>query len=175
MIDDLVHGIPGHYSDAVDRARAYVLQNNLRVTEQLGWGQDGIVFSTLAQSAIKTFLYSKQYEAERNAYIRFLELDLSNLSGFSIPRLIRYDDTLLVVEMEIVRPPFVLDFAGAYLDQPPPYAGDRKIMAAWEKRKKFEFGDRWPIVRGLLAEFRRHGVHLSDVKPGNICFDLGTN
>jgi hypothetical protein len=35
---------------------------------------------------------------------------------------------------------------------------------------KFHFGERWPRVQRVLAEFRHMGVHLLDVSPGNISF-----
>jgi hypothetical protein len=42
-----------------------------------------------------------------------------DVAGFAVPQLIHHDDRLWVVEMGIVSPPFVLDFAGAYLDLRP--------------------------------------------------------
>ena len=47
-------------------------------------------------------------------------------------------------------------------------------MKIWEEEKLEQFEGRWPIVRGLMAEFRRFGIYLADVKPGNIMFDERT-
>jgi hypothetical protein len=71
--------------------------------------------------------------------------------------------------MEIMRPPFVVDFASAGVDGPlfeyPP-----EILEESEEKRRELFGDRWPIVRKIMSEFRSHGIYLSDVKPGNIMF-----
>ncbi|MFQ5734167.1 MAG: hypothetical protein ACE5KM_19700 [Planctomycetaceae bacterium] len=85
--------------------------------------------------------------------------------------MLRFDDQLWVVEMEIVTPPFILDFAGAYLDQQPPYYRDEQMMAEWQAEKRDVFGERWGTVTGILARFRRHGIYLADVKYGNIEFE----
>ena len=37
-------------------------------------------------------------------------------------------------------------------------------------RKLEQFGADWPRVKTIMAELARHGVHLADVKPGNISF-----
>jgi hypothetical protein len=50
-----------------------------------------------------------------------------------------------MVEMEIVQPPFVLDFAGAYLDRRPDFPED--VYAEWQAEKAEQFGDDWPLVQ----------------------------
>lgn len=70
--------------------------------------------------------------------------------------------------MTIVRPPFVLDFAGAYLDRAPDYPDE--VMEEWLAEKVEQFGERWPEVRRVVAAFRQWGIYLADVKPGNIEF-----
>lgn len=88
--------------------------------------------------------------------------------GFNVPRLLRADDELFVIEMTIVSPPFVLDFAGAYLDTPPVFPAE--VLEAWREEKFEQFGDRWPTVLRVIAAFRKWGIYLADVKPGNIEF-----
>ena len=87
---------------------------------------------------------------------------------FRIPQVRRTDEELFVIEMTIVSPPFVLDFAGAYLDKAPDYPED--VLEAWLAEKAEQFGERWPEVRRVVASFRKWGVYLADVKPGNIEF-----
>jgi hypothetical protein len=70
--------------------------------------------------------------------------------------------------MTIVSPPFILDFAGAYLDKRPPF--DDEQLQEWEEQKMEQFEDRWPIVRSALSFFKGHGIYLNDVKPGNVTF-----
>ena len=82
--------------------------------------------------------------------------------------MIGFDNELWVIEMTVVTPPFVLDFAGVYLDSPPPYFFDAEIMSEWETQRRELFEDDWADVVMLLAEFRKHGIYLNDVKPGNV-------
>ena len=102
--------------------------------------------------------------------MRFKEIGIENVSGFWVPKLLNHHDELLIIEMQIVTPPYVLDFASAYLDAPPPYANDAAIMSAWEAEKREQFEDQWPTVKSLMSAFRAYGIHLADVKPGNVVF-----
>jgi hypothetical protein len=75
---------------------------------------------------------------------------------------------LWVIEIEIVQRPFVLDFAGAYLDFAPDFS--EEVMADWELEKREQFDTRWPEVRAILAELEEFGVFMLDVNPGNVSF-----
>lgn len=75
-----------------------------------------------------------------------------------MPQLLNYDEALLAVEMTVVKPPFVLDFAAAYLDWPPKFSDE-----VWdERRAKWadEFGDDWPMVQRILSEFEDMGIYM---------------
>lgn len=93
---------------------------------------------------------------------------MQSVRGFAVPRLVRADDELWVIEMTIVKPPFVLDFAGAYLDTPPDYP--EEVLDEWRAEKAEQFGDRWPEVQRVVRAFHQWGIYLADVKPGNIEF-----
>ncbi len=110
------------------------------------------------------------YLRERNVYRRLMDQGIERISGFWVPKLVDCHDELLVIEMQIVSPPYVLDFASAYLDETPLYCEDKEMMAAWQAERRELFGDRWPEVLALMAEFRRLGIYLMDPKPGNIMF-----
>lgn len=79
-----------------------------------------------------------------------------------------FDDNLRILEMTIVKRPFVLDFAAAYLDRRPEFPPE--IWAEWETEKREQFEDRWPIVRSILDSFEEIGMYLMDVSPANIAF-----
>jgi hypothetical protein len=140
----------------------------MEVNEQLGWGWEGLVYSTKLKTAIKAYLHAHLYENERNVYLRLSEHGVKMANGFVVPRLVSYSDRLMVVEMSVVSPPFILDFAGAYLDKKPPF--DAEQLEAWEEEKFEQFEDRWPEVRSAIASFKQHGIYLNDVKPGNVTF-----
>ena len=85
-----------------------------------------------------------------------------------MPKLLDFDDNLLVVEMTIVSPPFLLDFGKVHLDRRPEFSAE--TIAEWRESMKELFEDRWPEVRLLLAALERYGIYYLDAKPGNIMF-----
>ena len=133
---------------------------------KVGSGQDGSVWATTTNTAIKVLNFEPLYERERSAYFRLLEHDVSNVMGCDVPRLMDYDDELWVVEMTIVTRPFVLDFAGAYLDVPPAYSPE--MIEEWEREKAELFEDDWPKIKAIRAAFRAFGIYLTDLTPNNI-------
>ena len=137
---------------------------------QIGGGTQGVVLATNMGSAIKALIRKEHYLKERDVYLRLQEYGIGQLAGFNVPELISYHDELLVIEMQIVVKPYVLDFASAYLDCEPPYLHDQHIMAEWERSKRDEFEDRWPEVLRLMSKFKAMGIHLADVKPSNVSF-----
>lgn len=161
------------YSEAIQRAEEYARRRGLSIEGQIGGGTQGAVFRTSKGTAVKALLDVSFYIRERDVYLRLRKLDIDNIRGFWVPRLIDHHDELFVIEMETVHPPYVLDFASAYLDHPPSYMedpDDADVRERWEQEKQEQFEDRWPEVRSLLSAFRRHGIFLGDVKPGNITF-----
>src|SRR5437773_9449089 len=109
---------------ALKNAEAYAARYGLRIAAPLGFGVHGTVHTVehkvnKERSAIKAHLSADSYERERSVYERLRQAGVSNILGFHVPQLIRTDDGLLVIEMSIVTRPFVLDFAGAYLDAGP--------------------------------------------------------
>ncbi len=135
---------------------------------ELGFGWDGIVIATSSSTAVKGFRHEGLYRRERDVYRRLQQHHVRTVGRFDVPQLIRCDDELWIVEMSIVSPPFVLDFAGAYLDQAPDYPAD--VMSDWLAEKQEQFGERWSEVAGVMTAFRQWGVWLADVKPGNVEF-----
>ena len=87
-----------------------------------------------------------------------------------MPQLVDCDDDLRVLEMTIFERPFVLDFAGAYLDTRPEFPAD--VWADWEADMREKFDARWPDVRRVLDAFEELGIYLLDVSPSNIAFAL---
>jgi hypothetical protein len=155
--------------DLFKRAAQYASRCGCVLEKPLGYGFDGTVFSTNRQSAVKVFKYERLYRRELDVYSRLRHHSVTHLRQFAVPELVGSDDELWIVEMTIVRPPFVLDFAGAYLDRPPDYP--HEVMEQWRADKAEQFEDRWPEVQRVMREFAAWGIYLADVKPGNIEFD----
>jgi len=151
------------------RLNEYAKRRKLKIHEHLGGGIQGVVFSTTLPSALKAFKREEHYWREVEVYARLKQNDVTNVCGFWVPRPLRRHDGLLIIEMEMVTKPYVVDFASAGVDGPL-FDFDPEILEEHERSRKEMFEDRWPIVKQIMAEFRRHGIFLSDVKPGNITF-----
>jgi hypothetical protein len=149
----------------------YCERANRKLGQPLGFGVHGNVFTVEGQtdagpSAIKVHERERFYVRERDVYLRLAEEGVSSILNCRVPRMLRYDDGLWVIEMEIVTPPYLLDFAGAYLDEPPEFSDD--VLAEWDAEKREQFGSQWPKVQAILRALEKHGVYLVDVNPGNV-------
>ena len=101
-------------------------------------------------------------------YLRLTEAGVEEIRGFAVPKLIRSDDELQVIEMTIVTRPFVLDFAGAYLDHEPQFSDE--IWSEWEAEKRDQIESRWPEVQAVLGALEAMDIYMVDVSPSNIAF-----
>jgi len=84
---------------------------------RLGEGKDGEVFQTDAMTAVKFPSSGDYFEREERAYRILADLGVKEIAGHCCPMFLRSDDTLLSIEMTIVRPPFIVDFVSAYTDE----------------------------------------------------------
>jgi len=158
-------------SERLRRVEQYCVRNDLIIDRQLGFGVHGSVFAAHSQGelwemAVKGFERQSEYLRERNVYLRLTEHGISNIRGCAVPDLLAFDDELLVLEMTVVMRPFVLDFAGAYLDKPPDFP--EEVMAEWRDEKKEQFEERWPEVQRILWFLQGLGIYVIDVTPNNI-------
>jgi hypothetical protein len=153
--------------------QTYASRYELQLGERLGFGVHGTVFvaedmKLPGKHAVKAHKYAEVYVRERDVYERLRQAGVSEVLGFRVPDLVRFDDELRVIEMTIVTSPFVLDFAGARLDFPPEFSDE--IWAEWEAEKVEQFGPRWPKVRAVLAALEDLDIYVLDVSPRNIMF-----
>lgn len=158
------------YREEYERLQTYVQARGAVLTERFGSGQDGLVYATNRESAVKCLRFAKLFKNERDVYLRLAEHECDEIAGFAVPRMIDSDDELWIVEMQIVSPPFIVDFAGASLDTRPRIFREmsEEDWAEWQEERIEMFGDDWPKVEAVMAELRKMGIHLGDVKPGNI-------
>src|SRR5439155_22441150 len=97
-----------------EHAQMYASRHNLRLAERLGHGIHGIVYAAERNAepgnvAIKVHRSRDAFERERDAYLRLKEANVEEILGFNVPKLIRFDEEPMVIEMTIVSRPFVLD------------------------------------------------------------------
>ena len=125
---------------------------------------------TRERHAVKFFTRSDAYVRELQAYLLIQSAGIGEILGHQVPELIRHDDELQAIEMSVVQPPFLLDFAGAYPeDEAPDFPPE--VWEEWRADKAEQFGDRWPDAERVIDEFRKRvGLVLLDVNPGNIKF-----
>lgn len=158
--------------DLVEAAEAYAEKHALILGEHIGSGIHGSVWMLLrdlgAVSALKIHAGSSAYRREREVYLRLRERSISKVRDLSVPELIRSDDALLALEMTIVSPPRILDFAADHLDWPPDFSDD--VWDDWRQKNEEQFGDDWPMVQVLLGDFEDMGIFLLDPSPANIRF-----
>jgi hypothetical protein len=109
----------------VERAQEHARRHGLTLISQLGHGVHGSVFTAKCQpqpdelplySAVKAHKQEADYRRERDIYLRLQREGITEIRRCHVPELIAYDDDLLIIEMTIVTPPYLLDFAGAFLD-----------------------------------------------------------
>ena len=155
------------------RAGIYASQHRISLGGKLGSGVHGLVLAAqrhvdTARIALKIHRHKEPYRRERGIYERLALESVSEVCGFHVPQLVACDEDLWVLEMTVVTRPFVLDFAGAYLDRPPEFPDN--VWSEWEAEKREQFGSRWNMVEDVLAAIKAHGVFLTDVSPTNIAF-----
>lgn len=154
-------------SDVRTRLDQYAKSRNRAIGVSLGHGTDGGVWKSDKKTAIKVFHRQSNYETERDCYRILMAERVTEICGFTVPRLVDFDNELMVVEMDIVEPPYILDFGKAYLNREPPHFSP-EVMADWYRDQQELWGDYWPTVRKILGKLRSLGIYQIDAKPGNI-------
>jgi hypothetical protein len=141
-------------------------KGEIDVESPLGAGIDGIVWKGLT-TAIKAFYREHNYLAEKACYLRLRDRGApESIAGFWVPILEGYDDFLMIIEMQLVSPPYVIDFGKAYLDQVP-----SRIPPVSREGIREAFEEKAPRVLHLLATLQgSYGIHYLDPRPGNIMF-----
>ncbi|MFO1497900.1 MAG: hypothetical protein U1G07_05815 [Verrucomicrobiota bacterium] len=159
----------------IQNAQAYAARHRLQLAERLGFGVHGIIFGTEGNlqtgdiaTAIKVHRAKEPFLRELAVYQRLKAAKITKVLGFNVPQLLRHDDGTCIIEMSIVTRPFLLDFAGAYLELVPEFSDD--VWVEWEAEKQEQFGVRWPLVKAVLAVLEEMDIHMVDVSPSNIAF-----
>ena len=130
---------------AEEIAKRYIGVDHL--LKELGSGAEGFVFPSPAATAVKVFTYEEKFDRELAAYRWLEKCKVDEIAGFAVPRLVNAGRQLLVIEMTMVEPPFLLDFAQATLDVPLDFP---EGLDEWWERLADDFGDKLPRGPGGL-------------------------
>lgn len=136
----------------------------------LGYGSDGSVWTSSRRTAIKACYHPKRFALELECYLRLREANVRRIGMFSVPCLEDFDDELLVIEITVVQPPYLLDFGKVYLDDPPTHLYDEQMMANALEEWLERFGKRWSKVQHAMRMLENYGIYYYDPRPGNVCF-----
>jgi hypothetical protein len=153
------------------KAHLYCEANNRAIVKLLG---DGITESTE--------VFGKQMPIQPSRFRKISPTTSENVTAISdyenigffwlldlmCPQLIGYDDSLHAVEMTIVKPPFLLDFGKAYLDEPAPNYGDAEVMQDWRDKNLEDWEDLWPAVRKAFYALQKYGIYHYDLNRKNV-------
>ncbi len=151
------------------RAQVYADERSIAIVNAnpLGFGQDGAVWETDRETAVKAFERERNYLNERDAYQRLAEEKINRIGPFDVPTLVAFDHELMIVEMGIVSPPYLLDFGKAYVDRASPYTPEQIAESIDESRQLFDAGD-WPAIEAAVLDLKLIGIIYLDIKPANI-------
>src|SRR5438445_8821620 len=91
----------------IQNPQIFSSQHQLQLAERLGFGIHGIIFvaedkSKAGKTALKVHRSVEPYLREREVYERLRDAGVSEILGFNVPQLIRFDDELRIIEMSIV-------------------------------------------------------------------------
>lgn len=153
----------------VQRARQYAEKFAISLgPTPLGFGDDGAVWTTDRHTVVKAFERRNNYAHELECYQRLADAGIRKILEFDVPALLSHDDSLLVIEMGFVNPPYILDFGKAYLSDP---QFPEHVIEEWNQRMEFWWGDQVKRVRLALFALRRYGIWYYDAKPGNVTLE----
>jgi hypothetical protein len=121
----------------------------------------------------KVFDRQRNYLNEIECYEILESYEVSEIKGFTIPKLIGFDDELWIIELSIVAPPYLLDFGKASAWFPPRFTAEQ--MSEYETERKQLFGGNWELVRAVIATLESYLIYYIDPSPNNINCDNHPN
>ena len=146
--------IPFHRK-AIELAKSYI--GTTAEPDKLGFGVSGVVFlSPGGTTAIKIHQRLRSFQVELQAYEIITKHGLFDICGLSIPRLLHYDTKMRIIEMTVVEPPYLLDFAGVTFE-PIDFSTDtqREIGLKIER----QFGTNAHFAYLVQHELEKYGIY----------------
>jgi hypothetical protein len=149
--------------------REYAAGLGITLVEFLGGGNDGDVWESDRRTAIKAFYRQSNFLSELSSYKRLRERGVTKILNLTVPRLVDWDEHMLVVEMEIVTPPCLIDFGKAYVDRAPDHSAE--TWQEYHEEQREIWGERYDDVEAVIWKLKQYGIFYRDSNPGNFRFD----
>ena len=151
--------------EIMERRSAYCSRHYVVIQfDEPDWGLDAFLWRTTVETVVKVHRYHERFQKELATYRRLAERKIVRLKGFEFPQLVNYDEELHILELSIVSPPYILDFAEVGLGKKPGNFDLERIEAQQSK----QFGNDWPDVKRLLEALMQVGIYYDDVHNRNI-------
>jgi hypothetical protein len=134
--------------------------------KRLGGGVSGFVFlSPDLRTAAKVHHGEEGYTTELYVYKQLARLGIRSIRGLTIPRMRGYSTALRIIQMDVVRPPFLLDFAGVLLN-PPDFSDD--VQEDWHRRIAERFGPNASVAYEVYDALAKHELYYVDFRVSNL-------
>ena len=152
-----------------DRCRRYAAHRGSTLIGFLGGGNDGDVWKSNQNTAIKAFYHEKNFRMELGCYQRLKSHDIRKILGLTVPQLVAWADSERVVEVNLVSPPYLIDFGKAYLDHAPEHSPE--TWQDYDENQMEIWGERYGDVQAVLWKLKALGILYRDANPRNINFE----
>lgn len=94
---------------------------------------------------------------------------MDRIGQFEIPVFHACDTRLLIIEMSVVRPPYLIDFGKATVDDDQGWSGEQ--MSMWWDKVNDVFEHDAAIASSIFTQLRdKAGVYQWDLNPANLNF-----
>lgn len=120
------------------------------------------------QTVVKVHLHPFRFRNELSVYQRLAEHGINRVGIFRVPELRSFDESLRVIEISAVEPPFLIDF------------GKSRLLEDWEDVSTAEFEakferefspERAAIASQVFSQLKnKYGVLHLDMSPYNLNF-----
>lgn len=135
---------------------------------RLGAGVGGYVYlSSDLRTAVKIHNHEEGFHRELEVYRQLKRLDITRLHGLTIPKLRSARHDLLLIQMDFVNAPYLLDFAGV-LSKPPEILFGAEQLQYWHDRIHEFFGPNADIAYAVYNSLARHHLYYVDFRPSNL-------
>jgi len=136
---------------------------------RLGSGTDGEVYIVNGPSAVKVHYDRHRFLNELHAYQVLSRIGLEHIGEFRIPVFRQYDDQLLIIEMSVVKPPYLIDFGKATIGKGQDWSDEH--MAYWWEQVEDKFENDFAVASQIFEQLvRRTNIYQWDLNPSNLNF-----